>query len=219
MIKAVVFDMDGVLFDTERLARESLVEAIKASGLPIPMELTYRILGMNAAAVRQAFMETMGPDFEYDKFMSFSHGYHVRAIEREGIPEKPGLHEVLEYLKANGYPIALATSTNRDGARRNLERTGVLGYFDHLVCGDMIEHSKPDPEIYLKAAALLETRPEECLAVEDSPNGIRSAFAGGLKTVMIPDLIPLSDELRPMLFSVEDSLLGLIRLLEQDKKQ
>ncbi|MDD2956409.1 MAG: HAD family phosphatase [Oscillospiraceae bacterium] len=215
MIKAIVFDMDGVLFDTERVAQESLMKASAVSGHPIPEELSFRILGMNAAAVRQAFMETMGDDFDYDGYMAISHEFHVKAIEEEGIPEKPGLHEVLDYLKSHGYRIALATSTDRVRASRNLELTGVRGYFEELVCGDMIERSKPAPDIYLKAADLLKVAPEECLAVEDSPNGIRSAFAGGLKTVMVPDLIPLTDELRPMLFAVKDSLLGLIDLLEE----
>ena len=131
-----------------------------------------------------------------------------------GTPLKPGLIELLSYLKENNYKIAVATSSNKEVALNHFKRANITEYFEVIVCGDMIENSKPAPDIYLKACELLDVIPSECLAIEDSPNGIRSAFSAELKPVMIPDLIQPAEEILEMVHSKLANLNEVIHLLD-----
>ena len=131
------------------------------------------------------------------------------------MPIKTGLIELLDYLKEHGYRIAVATSTDYEKVMHNFDVTGVQGRFDAVVCGNMIQHSKPAPDIYLRAAELLGVDPSECMALEDSPNGIRSGAAAGMYTVMIPDMIPATAELLEIASNQVDTLLDIMPLLEK----
>ena len=138
-------------------------------------------------------------------------------MEREGIPVKVGLRSLLEYLKSNGYTLCLATSTSEQKATAQLTKIGVFDLFDEVAFGSMITNYKPAPDIFLKAIELLGRAPEECLVLEDSPNGIRAAAAAGAKPMMIPDLTPVTDDLRPLLFAEGVTLLDVIPLLEKER--
>ena len=214
MIKALVFDMDGILFDTERLTVGLWGEVSKTLGCTDVTPFIADYMGLNSVSHKQYFFHKFGDDFPYDEFLERGRIAVAQHIEKNGVPLKSGLFELLDYLKANGYGIAAATSTRRVTALRLFESAKIIRYFDHIICGDMLEKSKPDPEIYLKAAGALGVEPALCMALEDSPNGIRSAYRAGMKTVMVPDLIPPSPELDKMLFACVPSLNEVIPLLK-----
>lgn len=136
---------------------------------------------------------------------------------KEDLPVKEGAYEILCWLKEQKIPTALATSTSREGALSHLLRTGILPYFNEIITGDMVEHSKPAPDIYLIACDALHMPPADCIAVEDSPNGIRSAYTAGMMAVMIPDQIAPTDELRAMLYREFPSLKELLAYLKKQR--
>jgi haloacid dehalogenase superfamily, subfamily IA, variant 3 with third motif having DD or ED len=218
MIQAVVFDMDGVLFDTERLCLNLWKQVCAKMGLTDVTKYSAEYMGLNSVQSRKCFFDHFGADFPYDEFMAECRKTEFEEIERSGVPVKPGLYEILEYLKQNHYLVAAATSTRRATVLKHFENAKITGYFDQIICGDMVEHSKPDPEIYLKAASALGLAPQDCMAVEDSPNGITSASRAGMKTVMVPDLVQPTPELRELFDACVPSLNDLITLLEQEKK-
>ena len=144
------------------------------------------------------FIEHFGEDFPYDDIIEIAKENYLKRLEKDGIPIKTGLFEILDYLKENKYLLAVATSTREVTTLKNLERIKIKHYFDKIICGDKVSHSKPHPEIYLKAAEMLGVPPEECYVLEDSHNGIKSAFAAGMKPIMVPDLLPYNEEIRQM---------------------
>ena len=152
----------------------------------------------------------------YDDFIAVRIRLYDEEIERLGcVPKKPGLDEILSYLKQNGYKIALGTATRRERTLENLTRTGILEYFDALVTGDIVSHGKPHPETFLKAAELLGVKPEECMGVEDSFNGINSIHAAGMFTVMIPDTVQPTPEIAAKLDAECETLHDIIPLLQR----
>jgi HAD superfamily hydrolase (TIGR01509 family) len=217
MIKAVILDMDGTMFDTEALALEAWERASQELCCKSAKGMIAKSMGLRPVQMKKLFLDTLGEDFPYDAFIQFGKDYSADYIEKHGIPIKPGLYELLNYLKDNGYKIGVATSTAYDSAMKHFERAEVTRYFDKIICGDMLEKSKPAPDIYLKAAEALEVAPPDCLALEDSPNGVTSAYRAGMKTVMIPDLIIPDQELRKMLFACVPSLNEVITLLKEQK--
>lgn len=219
MIEAVVFDMDGILFDTERLTLRLWKKICDSEGYPDVTVYSSEFMGMNHAAHRQYFERRFGKEFPYDAFMALGRKAVLEEIAKNGVPVKPGLFELLGYLKEHRLRIAAATSTQRKTAVGFFESTKIIGYFDAMICGDMVEKSKPDPDIYRKAAAALNTKPEHCMALEDSPNGIRSAYNAGMKTVMVPDLVAPSPELDKLLFGCVPALNDVIPLIETENRQ
>lgn len=217
MVKAVVFDMDGVLFDTEKLTAESWGKAGEALQCGDVMPVIGQFLGLNSVYQEKRFYEVFGEDFPYEEYIEYGRKYAADYIKEHGVPIKPGLFELLDYLKANGFFVAAASSTRYTTVLELFENAGITGYFDKIIGGDMFERSKPDPEIYLQAAAALGVAPQDCMALEDSPNGLTSAYRAGMKTVMVPDLIPPTPELRKMLFACVPSLADVIPLLQQQK--
>lgn len=219
MIEAVIFDMDGIMFDTEHLMIRELERTAREFGYSGTEKIAEEIMGTNAQAVRRTFLRHYGADFPYDRFMAFRQERIDREIRENGVPLKPGLFELLRYLRENGYGAAVATSTSRKHALEYIRSTGAEPYFQKIICGDMLEKSKPDPEIYLTAAAALGRDPQVCMALEDSPNGIRSAHAAGMAAVMVPDMIPPSPELDRLLFARVETLTDVIGLLEKQKAE
>lgn len=215
MLKAVLFDMDGLMFDTERLAVRALLETGEKFGYGEISKLVPLITGSSAVKTRQICLETMGEEFPFEEFMRYRQNLIDRHIEANGVPVKPGLRELLAYLRQNGLRTAVVTSTSRAHAVDYIEKAGVLPLFDTVVCGDMLKKSKPAPDIYLMAARALEEEPKRCMALEDSPNGVASAWAAGMKAVMVPDLIPFGAEQEKQVYACVPSLSDVVPLVEK----
>ena len=189
MKRAVVFDMDGVVFDTERIYRMAWRRADDLGGIP-EIDADIRVCtGRNNADIGTYFHGKYGKEFPYETLMARRSVHIDEYIRANGLPFKPGVPEIFSWLHGNGFLVALATSTNQKRAGEYLERAGLGDSFDRVVTGNMVAHSKPSPDIYLKACEELGVLPEESVAVEDSPNGLLSGHAAGMTTVMIPDLI------------------------------
>lgn len=214
-IKAVVFDMDGVIFDTEVLYQKSwLFEAPKynISGVE---KLFNKMMGMSNFDIEKLFKSAYGEDFPYTQYRADVRAKISEFIEKDGLAMKKGVVEILSFLKENDYPVALATSTTRPSVESHLARSAIKQYFDFIVTGDEVKNSKPAPEIYLKACDGLGVLPENSIAVEDSFNGIRSAFNAGMMPVMVPDTVMPDEEIKSLLYKKFDNLLELINFLEK----
>lgn len=184
-----MFDMDGLLLDSERIVKRSWNEAGDEMGIPRVGEHICNTLGMNRKARNTYFIEAFGVDFPLEDFNKRVSDIFYRIVREEGLPVKAGAKELLTYAKEKRYKIAVATSSSRTYAVKVLEDAGLYRYFDDGVFGDMVERTKPDPEIYIKACESIQTRPEDCFAFEDAPAGIRSAHGAGLKVIAVPDLV------------------------------
>ena len=194
MIRAVLFDMDGLMFDTERLATETWMELGRRHGIPVTRELMDETRGRPLEDCVRIFKKHLGQDFDFFKHRGERKRYMDAYLEEHGLPVKPGLGRLLGYLRENGYKTALATSTHAETAGAYLKIAGVEEYFDCKVFGDMVERGKPNPDRYLRAAKLLGIPPEECLVLEDSPCGVCAGWRAGCRVIMIPDLVEPSGE-------------------------
>lgn len=187
-MKAVVFDMDGVLFGTESVCMKAWDYAGEVMGVGKAGYMVLKTLGMNADKAVEIIRTEFGGGFDAVKFKQIGKNYSYDYFNTYGVPEKPGLYEILDYLKNKGYKIALASSTSSQSVHHHLKEKDIEKYFDAVICGDMVEKSKPEPDIYLKACAQLNENPDNCIAIEDSKNGILSAHHAGLQVIMVPDL-------------------------------
>lgn len=218
MIEAIVFDMDGLLFDSERIVQRSWEEAGNQLGLEHMGETIYHTLGMNLAGRNHYFRNTIAKDFPCEEFAKQARIWFYKIVNEEGLPMKNGARKLLKYGKANGYRMAIATSSRREYALKNLKAAKIYDFFDAGVFGDMVQHAKPNPEIYLKACDSIGAAPANCIALEDAPAGIRAAYAAGMKPIMIPDLVAPTPEIEALLYETCDTLLGVIGILEKLKK-
>ena len=214
MIEAIVFDMDGILFDTERLSVESWIEVAERLGLPDIDKGVYGCIGLNRTDCRIFLKETYGQDFPYDYFREQTAAVFQRKMAKDGLPVMKGAGELLAWLQEKGLKVALASSTSHKTVESHLQQAGFTGFFQAVIGGDMVEHSKPQPDIYLKACQLLDVEPGNAAAIEDSPNGIRSAYAAGMLPVMVPDLVKPDPEIEKMLYRKCDSLFAVRDFLE-----
>lgn len=221
-IQGVVFDVDGVLFDTERLTQQTWLTVSREMGWPQVGEAYLEFVGQNRTDIRQKMVRLFGSEFPREHFLRTCSSYTQARIEHDGVPLKPGVREILDLLKSKHIPTALATSTGAERTSRRLELTGLGPYFSAVITGDMVEHSKPHPEIYLLACKALGTAPEGTVAVEDSPNGIRSASRAGMQVIMVPDMIPPTPELDALLWrrcgSLTQAAQVLAPLLDHPKR-
>lgn len=218
-MKAVIFDMDGVLFDTERLCMKAWMAVAGEKGLSGMEEVFMRVIGLNANDSRQIVLKAYGEDFDYPGFRGETRDWIRDYIEANGLPVMPGVHGILEWLKANGYKVGLASSTRREAVLGYLKRAQVEEYFSAVVTGDMVEHSKPLPDIYLLACSRLGVEPEQAYAIEDSPNGIRAAHAAGMCPVMVPDMIAPDEEMRRLSHAILKDLTEVLAFLRQEKEK
>ena len=215
-LEGVVFDVDGVLFDTERLMHRIWIEVGEGMGFPQPGRDYLEFVGNGRNAIFEKTERMYGPDFPKEEFLSTCSQTLQDRLERDGVPLKPGVVEMLELLTSHNIPVALATSTAMNRTGKRMELTGLSHYFSAMITGDQVEHGKPAPDIYLKACQALGTTPARTLAVEDSRNGILSAHAAGMPVVMVPDMIPPAAELENLILGRFDDLHRLRTTLEQD---
>lgn len=213
--EGVVFDVDGVLFNTERLMHQIWHEVGAEMGWPQPGQDYLEFVGNGRSVIFEKMLTFYGPDFPKEEFLTTCSQTLQDRVEQFGVPLKPGVREILDFLKEQNIPIAIATSTAMRRTGKRMELTGLAPYFSAMITGDQVTHGKPDPEIYLLACKALGTDPSRTLAVEDSRNGILSATAAGMPTVMIPDMIPPTPELEVLLWNRFDSLPDLQNALER----
>lgn len=212
--QAVVFDMDGVIFDTERLVIEFWKEVAKRHNIPNVEHTCIQCLGTNRVRTREIFLENYGADFPFDPYraeVTELFNTHYKGVP---LPTKPGVRELLSYLQEQDIKVGLASSTAQHLVRDEIGTAGLLPYFQTLVCGDMVEHSKPAPDIFLKACEILNAAPTKSIAIEDSFNGIRSAHCAGMTPIMVPDQVQPTDEIRALAFHVMPSLLDVLNWLK-----
>ena len=214
-IQGVVFDVDGVLFDTERLTQQTWRTISTQMGWPQVGEAYLEFVGQTRTDIFRKMSAMFGEEFPKETFMKLCSACSQARMEHEGVPMKPGVREILSFLQRRGIPTALATSTGRERTERRMEMTGLAPYFSARITGDQVVHGKPDPEIYLRACDALGTAPEHTIAVEDSRNGILSASRAGLSVIMVPDMISPTPELTAMLFQLCSSLSEAQTVLEQ----
>jgi len=188
-IYAAIFDMDGTMFDTERLRMETLKKAsMELFGQGMSEELLVRSLGVSAVTAERYAKEAFGEDYPYAEIRKLADKYEVAHVRQHGVPVKRSLIDVLERFKKNEVLLAVATSSRRGIVEEYLASANVAKYFDVVVCGDEVENGKPHPEIFLKAAEKICCKPEECLIFEDSENGLKAAIASGANPVYIKDI-------------------------------
>lgn len=204
-IDAAVFDMDGVLIDTEPLYQRAEIAAAAQLGFDMSVALSEKMIGAPHDVGRVLLTDAFGAGFPVDEFNRLCHA-EVEAAFQETLPVKPGVIDLLEALRAGGLGRAVATSTASPAAPDRLRAVGLLDYFDTVVTRNDVSRGKPHPEPFLTAAARLGVEPGRCLAFEDSHNGVRSAHAAGMRVIMVPDLLPATPEIRAMCHAVMDSL-------------
>ena len=213
-MKAIVFDMDGVLFDTERLCMNTWHEMARERNLEHMDQVAENSIGRNRVAIEKIYHDVYGEDFPVAQFLDESRRRMWDSIEQNGLKLMKGVMELLIYLRQSDYRIAIASSSGDQVIERYLEIAGMRQYFDRIVGGNQIKNSKPSPDIYLKACEVLGANPPDTIAVEDSPNGIRSAYRAGMIPVMIPDLIEPDEEIRQMYYKKYASLTEFREALE-----
>ncbi len=214
MIKGAVFDMDGLMFDSERITYNGWQKLMDENGYEYSIDVFKQTVGRRKKEVEQFYYSKYGKDFPYRKLSEIQRNNYINFVMTKGAPVKKGLYEILEFLKDNDIKIALATSTSRQTSLINLESAKVEKYFDTLVCGEDVTNGKPDPEVFLTAAKKIGIEPEQCVAFEDSFNGIRSAFAAGMTTVMVPDFIQPTDEILTMVNYLCSDLSNAVEVLK-----
>ena len=206
-VQAVIFDMDGVIFDSERLVIECWETIAKKYNIPDIVEICMRVQGNNREETGKRFREKYGNDFPYEAYKKEVSALFRHLYGGGRLPLKPGVAEILKELKRKDIPLALASSTRTDIVKLELDEARLLQYFDAVLGGDMVSRSKPEPDIFLAAAEAVGAVPANCYVLEDSFNGIRAAYRAGMHPVMVPDMQQPTDEIRRLAEAVVENLL------------
>jgi DNA helicase-2/ATP-dependent DNA helicase PcrA len=193
--------MDGTLIDTEKYYHVCWMQAVKHFGYPITEEQAYHLRSLGRPYVQQYFRKLYGDSFDYDEVHAYRKKLTDQMFADKGIELKPGVVEALKFLKDKNITMAIATATDMERTIRYLKELGILDYFDRVVSARMVERGKPAPDVYLYACGELGLEPSECLAVEDSPNGVQSAVHAGCKVVMVPDQTEPDEQLSKLLYA------------------
>ncbi len=216
-IKAVIFDMDGLMLDTEKLLVKYWCEAAHRLGFPMEREHALALRSFSRKFAAPKLKEWFGEDCDYQQIRDLRVKLMNEYTDKYGLEKKAGLDTLLDYLGTNGYRAAVATATDVSRAAKYLKQIGVYDKFEQIICGNMLENGKPCPDIYLYACEKLGLPPENCMALEDSPNGVKSASSAGCITVMVPDLTPPEKEQLDVIYTSVPSLDKVIEVLERIK--
>ena len=188
MIKAIIFDMDGLMIDSERVTFECYQERLKDMNLTMDEEFYKTLLGKPIKGIYQRFYDVYGNDFPIDNVIQDVHQLMAERFETEGVPVKKGLVELLHYLKDNNYKTIVATSSNRDRVDKILAQAKITEFFDDSICGDEVTKGKPNPEVFLKSCQKLGVNVDEAIVLEDSEAGIQASYDANIKVICIPDM-------------------------------
>lgn len=215
MLKAIIFDMDGVLFDTEELCLSSWQKIADKYNLGDVTPACIASIGVSREKSKEIFKTMISENFPFEEMRNEVSSLCHAVISKHGLPEKEGIRDILSFCKKSGLKIGLATSTRRQTVISHLERAKIIEFFDEITCGDEIRDSKPSPEIYITACKKLGISPENALSVEDSYNGVRSSNAAGVRCIMVPDKLPATEEMFKLSDKVLDNLLAVIDYLKE----
>ena len=213
LYKAGVFDMDGVIFDSERAVMQCWKEVASRHNIPDIEKAILACTGTTMVRTREIMLNLYGADFPYDEYARESSAIFHSRYDGGRLPMKPGVKELLTFLKKHDKKIALASSTRHQVVTDELRDADIIEDFDRIICGDMVSRSKPAPDIFLKACEALNISPSDSYAIEDSYNGIRAAHAGGLHPIMVPDLLPADEEMQSLAEIVLPSLTSVMEYL------
>ena len=208
-VKGVLFDMDGVILDTEKLYTRFWCEAAQALGYPMTHEMALGMRSLSREVGERQLKAYLGESVDYQQVRNKRIEMMSAFIEENGVELKPGIHELLTFLKEKGIKTSVATSSPLDRTKEYLSQVGLVDSFDELVSGHMVEHGKPAPDIYLYAAFQLGLSPEECLVLEDSPTGLLAAYRAGCIPVMVPDQDLPDDEVKARVYAVVENLVAV----------
>lgn len=214
MYKAVLFDMDGLIIDTEKHYQKAWIQAAKELGFNMTVKEQLYLRSCTKKYAEPIMQKFFGPDFDYDKVRNRRKEIMDEDLKKFGIEKKPYVDEILDFLKEEGIKRALVTATHETKAREYLKEIELEEKFDKVICADMVENGKPDPDIYLFACKKIGEKPSDCLALEDSPNGVRSAYSAGVDVIMVPDLSEPDEELNKMILKSAGSLKDVISFLQ-----
>ena len=218
MIKAVIFDMDGLMIDSERVTFEGYQHVLAKENLTMSEEKYKTLLGKPVKAVHDLFKEDYGPQYDVDQIIKDVHAYIAKRFETEGVPLKPGLVELLKYLKENNYKTTIATSSHRNRVDLIVKQAQIDQYFDDSICGDEVTKGKPNPEVFLKACQKLQVSPQDALVLEDSESGINAAYNAEIKVIGIPDMKYPEEKYVKMTYKIMDNLFQVKDFLEENNK-
>lgn len=212
---AVIFDMDGLMFDTQWIYDKAYDDlAMEAYGFTVPQEMHLALMGSAGEDIVRAAARYLPPEADARAFVRRCFDLVAERVKTD-LKARPGLDVILPYLAQAGYTLGLASGSERRVVDSNLETTGLGRYFAASLCGDEVVHSKPDPESYLRVAAMIGKKPEECYVLEDSPNGILAAYRAGCAPVMIPNSVQPDRETRQMCAGIYDSLRDVVDAMER----
>ena len=217
-IDAVIFDMDGVLIDSERISFKCFQEVFKEYNYEIDEPFYLKVIGRNFEGIKALMVEEYGDDFPFDIIYRKKADLAHEITNKNGVIVKPGVHELLDYLNQKKYKIAVASSTRKERVLELLEEAKIKDKVDYIIGGDQVENSKPNPEIFLKAAKGLDIKPENCMVIEDSDAGITAAHAAKMIGIHVPDMKFLEDENKDLAFKICGSLSEVKEYLEENKK-
>jgi len=213
-IRAVVFDMDGLLLDTEAIFKAAWQYAARICGYELSDEMFLQFIGRSATDTDELMLQIFGQDFVPKHFREVADQYAEEFEDKHGLPVKPGVHRLIVLCRARGWPRAVASSTHFAEVQRRLRTSELIHEFDAIVAGDQVQNGKPDPEIYRAAAGKIGADPAFCLALEDSHAGVRSSHAAGMTVFMVPDLLPVTDEMRGLADRIFPDLNAVCDFLE-----
>ena len=205
-MRAAIFDMDGLLLDSEKICLDAFLQACQSIGFEADLSIYYSVIGCNPQKTKQLLMQGYGANFPYDEIKAIWYKSYVEQAYDMPVPLMKGVMQLLNRLKAANYPIAVATSTSHSLALTKLKNAQIFAYFDVVIGGDQVAKSKPFPDIYLKAATEIQQNPSDCYAFEDSTNGVRAALSAGMQVIQVPDLIVPTEEVLSWGHQIAESL-------------